>query len=128
MSLIKMFRKWGRKEALALAWTIDDAVSGKTLNDAKIYVQEVCFRLGHIAPKIRVRLFRYPGDKEIYFEQSHFIKIPGQQNDHLPSMKSDSNEAYALTHAVEGFTHPYKYAVEQGNEPSDGWLIVNEDF
>ncbi len=118
----------GRKEAIALAWTIDDAVSSKTLKDAKIYVQEVCFRLGHLAPKIRVRLFRYPGDKEIYFELSHFIKIPGQQDDHLPSLKSDSNVAYALNHAVEGLTHPYEYAVEQGNEPSDGWLIANQDF
>ena len=111
-----------------MAWTIDDAVSSKTLTDTKIHVREVSFRLGHLAPKIKVRLFRYPGDKEIYFEQSHFIQTPEQKDVHLPAMKSDSNEAYALTHAVEGLTHPYEYAVEQGHEPSDDWLIENEDF
>ena len=111
-----------------MAWTIDDAVSGKTLRDTKIHVREVSFRLGHLDSKIRIRLFRYPGDKEIYFEHSHFIQTPGQADVHLPAMQSDSNEAYALTHAVEALTRPYDYAVEQGHEPSDDWLIENEDF
>ena len=111
-----------------MAWTIDDAVSTKTLNDAKIHVREISFRLGHLAPKIRIRLFRYPGDKEVYFEQSHYIKTPEQTEVHLPTMKSDSNEAYALSYAVQGFTHSYEYAVEHGNEPSDAWLITNQDF
>ena len=128
ISLIVVLWNIGRKEDTALAWTIDDAISTKTLRDAKIHVCEVSFRLGHLAPKIRIRLFRYPGDKEIYFEQSHFIQTPEQADVHLPSMRSDSNEAYALTHAVEGLTHPYEFAVEQGNEPSEGWLIANEDF
>ena len=111
-----------------MAWTIDDAVVSKTLKDAKIHILEVSFRLGHLAPKIRIRLFRYPGDKEIYFEQSHFMKSPEQPDVHLPEMKSDSNEAYALTHAVEGLTHPYEQAVKQGHEASEAWLIANEDF
>ena len=111
-----------------MAWTIDDAVADKTLRDAKIHLQEISFRLGDMTPKVRVRLFRYPGDKEIYSEQSHFIRTPEQAGVSLPALKSDSNEAYALIHAVEGLTHPYEDAVEQGHEPSDAWLIVNHDF
>ena len=111
-----------------MAWTIDDAVSNKTLRDAKIHVRGVSFRLGDLSPKIRVRLFRWPGDKEIYFEQSHFLRVPGQREAHTPGLKSDSNEAYALTHAVEALAHAYDDAVERGHQPSDEWLIENEDF
>ncbi|UCE81635.1 MAG: hypothetical protein JSV47_07640 [Deltaproteobacteria bacterium] len=111
-----------------MAWTIDDAVSDKNLIDAKIHLQEVSFRLGDLTPKIRIRLFRYPGDKEVYFEQSHFIQTPGQESVYFPAMKSDNSVAYALTHAVEGLTHAYHAAVELGHEPSDVWLVTNPDF
>ena len=111
-----------------MAWTIDDAVSSKSLRNAKIHILEVSFRLDQLAPQIRIRLFRFPGDKEFYFEQSHHIQTPEQTDVYLPTMQSDSNEAYALTHAVEGLTHPYQHAVAQGYEPSEAWLIVNEDY
>jgi hypothetical protein len=111
-----------------LGWTIDDAVSSRTLRDAKIFVSEVSFRLGALTPKIRVRLFRYPGDREVYFEQSHFIKIPGQRSSGEVFLKSDKDEAYALTHAVETLTHQYETALAEGVEPSDSWLILNDDY
>lgn len=111
-----------------MAWTIDDAVSNKTLKDTKIYIREVCFRLGELSPKVRVRLFRFPGDKEIYFEQSHFIQTPEQPSSDVAFLKSDKNEAYALTHAVEGLIHPYEAAVAEGHEPSDSWLMSNDDY
>ena len=111
-----------------MAWTIDDAVSSQTLRDAKIHVREVSFRLGSLTRKIIIRLYRIPGDKEIYFEQNHFLQTPDLKNAAQPSLKSDSNEAYALNHAVEGLIHAYDTAVERGNQPSDAWLIPNEDF
>ena len=111
-----------------MAWTIDDAVSHKVLRDIKIFVREVSFRLGDLTPKIRVRLFRYPGDKEIYFEQSHFLQTPEQTSPVVPPLKSDNNEAYALTHAVETLVLSYEAAVTLGNEPSDSWLISNPDY
>ena len=111
-----------------MGWTIDDAVSSRTLRDVKIFVGEVSFHLGNLTPKIRVRLFRYPGDKEIYFEQSHFVKIPDQRGSDQTFLKSDKDEAYALTHAVEALTCPYEAAVGEGREPSDSWLIVNDDY
>ena len=111
-----------------MGWTIDDAVSNRTLRDAKIFVSEVSFRLGDLTPTIRVRLFRYPGDKEVYFEQSHFVKIPDQRISDETFLKSDKDEAYALTHAVEALTHPYEAALAEGLEPADSWLIVNNDY
>jgi hypothetical protein len=111
-----------------LGWTIDDAVSNRTLRDAKIFVREVCFRLGNLTPKIRVRLFRYPGDREVYFEQSHFIKIPDQRTSDEAFLKSDKDEAYALTHAVEALIHQYETALAEELEPSDSWLILNDDY
>ena len=111
-----------------MSWTIDDAVSSNILRDAKIFLREISFRLGSLRPKIRVRLFRYPGDREIYFDQSHFIEIPDSAAKISPPLKSDNTESYALTHAVEAFTHPYEAAVEQGLEPSDSWLVVNHDY
>lgn len=111
-----------------MAWQIDDAVSNRTLRDVKIFLSEVSFRLGDLTPKIRVRLFRYPGDREIYFEQSHFLKIPDQKMADEVLLKSDKDEAYALTHAVEALTHPYEAAVTEGREPSDSWLILNDDY
>lgn len=117
-----------REEDITLAWTIDDAVSSNTLRDAKIFVREVSFRLGSLSPKIRIRLFRYPGDKEIYFDQSHFIKIPDSASTDAHPLKSDKNEPYALNHAVEALTHPYEAAAEQGLEPSDSWLVPNDDY
>jgi hypothetical protein len=111
-----------------LGWTIDDAVSNRTLRDAKIFLSEVAFRLGDLSPKIRVRLFRYPGDREVYFEQSHFVKIPDQATSGEALLKSDKDEAYALTHAVEALTHPYEAALAKGREPSDSWLMPNDDY
>ena len=111
-----------------MGWTIDDAVSSRTLRDAKIFVNEVAFRLGDLTPKIRVRLFRYPGDREVYFEQSHFVKIPDHRTLDETFLKSDKDEAYALTHAVEALTHPYEAALAEGLEPSDSWLIFNNDY
>jgi hypothetical protein len=111
-----------------LGWQIDDAVSNRTLRDAKIFLSEVSFRLGDLTPKIRVRLFRYPGDREVYFEQSHFFKIPDLKTSDEALLKSDKDEAYALTHAVEALTHPYEAALAEGREPSDSWLILNNDY
>ena len=111
-----------------MGWTIDDAVSHRTLRDARIFVSEVSFRLGDLAPKITVRLFRYPGDGEVYFEQSHFIKIPEQKSPDEDILRSDNNEAYALTHAVEALIRPYEAALAEGLEPSDSWLVRNDDF
>ena len=111
-----------------MAWTIDDAVSSKSLKDAKIHILEASFRLDHLAPKIRIRLFRFPGDKEVYFEQSHFFKIPDQETSDEALLKSDKDEAYALTHAVEALTHPYEAALAEGREPSDSWLILKNDY
>ena len=111
-----------------MGWSIDDALSNRTLRDAKIFVGEVSFRLGSLTPKIRVRLFRYPGDREVYFEQSHFLQIPDQRISNETLLKSDKDEAYALTHAVEALMHPYETAIAEGLEPSDLWLIVNDDY
>lgn len=111
-----------------MGWTIDDAVSNRTLRDAKIFVGEVSFRLGSLTPKIRVRLFRYPGDREVYFEQSHFLEIPDQMTSGEALLKSDKDEAYALTHAVEALLYPYETALAEGLEPSDSWLILNDDY
>ena len=111
-----------------MGWTIDDAVSNRTLRDVKILLSEVSFRLGDLTPKIRVRLFRYPGDREVYFEQSHFVKIPDQSSSDEAFLRSDKDEAYALTHAVEALTHSYEAALAGGLEPSDSWLILNDDY
>ena len=111
-----------------MGWTIDDAVSNRTLRDVKILLSEVSFRLGDLTPKIRVRLFRYPGDREVYFEQSHFAKIPDQSSSDEAFLRSDKDEAYALTHAVEALTHSYEAALAGGLEPSDSWLILNDDY
>jgi len=113
---------------ITLGWTVDDAVSHRRLRDAKIFVSEVSFRLGDLTPKIRVRLFRYPGDREIYFEQSHFVKIPDQMASQEAFLQSDKDEAYALTHAVEALIHLYEAAIAEGREPSDSWLILNDDY
>jgi hypothetical protein len=113
---------------ITLAWTIDDAVSHKVLKDIKIFVREVSFRLGDLTPKIRIRLFRYPGDREIYFDQSHFLQTPDQTSPVVPPLKSDNNEAYALSHAVETLTLSYEAAVSLGHEPSEEWLILNQDY
>ena len=113
---------------MTMAWTIDDAISDKTLCDAKVHVREVSFRLGSLTPRIRVRLFRRPGDKEIYWEQSHFLQIQGQESERVTTPRSDSDEAYALTHAAESLTRAYQAAVEQGYEPADAWLVPNSEF
>jgi hypothetical protein len=111
-----------------MAWTIDDALSNKHVVDAKIFIGEVCFRLGNLAPKVTIKLYRRPGDREVYFQESHFIRIPELESADVVGPKSDNDEAYALTHAVEGLTRIYNAAVEQGLQPSDSWLVANDAF
>ena len=90
-----------------MAWTVDDAVSHKMLRDAKIFVREVSFRLADLKSMIRIRLFRYPGDKEIYYELSHFLQPPDQTSPIVPHLKSDNNELKPTAYARHTF---YRFA------------------
>lgn len=111
-----------------MAWTVDDVLIKKNVRDARIYTREVSFRLGELRSKIHIRLYRQPGDREVYFEQSHFIRIPEKVSAYVPNRNSDLDEAYALSLAMEPFLHLYDAAVKQGLEPSETWLLANEDF
>ena len=126
--MLSALRDHQQEEETTLGWTIDDAVSNRTLRDAKIFLTEVAFRLGDLSPKIRVRLFRYPGDREVYFDQSHFVKIPDQRISDHALLQSDKDEAYALTHAVESLTHPYEAAIAEGREPCESWLTERTEL
>ena len=111
-----------------MAWKVDDAAAHPALRDVKIWLREVSFHLGVLAPRIRIRLFRRPGDIDIHFEQSHFLKPPNSSAPLMPPNKTDTQEGYVLFHAVQALTQAYESALAAGHAPEDSWLVPNANY
>jgi len=107
---------------------VDDAVSRAGVVDARIHLAEVSFRLGTLSPRVRVRLFRRPGSREVYFEPSHFLVVPGMATQLTPAVTSDTDEAHALALVVDSMSAALDAAVSRGLAPSDAWLVANRDY
>lgn len=87
---------------------------------------EYTFNLGELSQPITIRLSR--ARKGVWYEQSHFIKTPGQAMPHKTSGPRGEDEHDALRKAVWDLLGWYQGAVNDGHQPEDAWLVPNDDF
>ena len=112
-----------------MPWTIESALDAPSVTEPKIIIGEYQFYVGKLQTPIVVKLYRYPGGKEIFFMLSHFIHTPSQSGPYQPSSPCDDDEAYALHRAVSmTIADWYDGAVKEGHEPRESWLIENKLF
>lgn len=115
-----------------MAWTEKSIFEDKALLEPRKFVAEYEFYLKAIPVKIRVRIYEdlkpnVPSDP-YYFSTSHSIHTPEQIGPYTPSAPWTSDPQYALRKAVESVVLYYRAAKEKGHQPSESWLVRNEDF
>lgn len=90
--------------------------------------KEYEFLLKGFSIPIRIHLYRIPGQRGIFFKQSHYIKTPTQLDAYITSRPCNDDVGSALWQAVSGITRFYKEAVKAEYNPNDNWLIPSERF
>ena len=85
----------------------------------------IFFETGTERFKVRFRVFE-TGDQRFFFEQSHFISTPLQEQSHTPSATTDDQPHAALQRGVQSITTFYDDAVSQGHKPAADWFVLND--
>lgn len=79
--------------------------------------------------RFRVSLRVYETDDGRYFfEQSHFIRTPVQDEAHVIGAELHLGVDQALSRAVESVTTYYELAVERGHTPARDWFVRNDVY
>jgi len=97
------------------------------LRELKVYLN-----VGHSTfnPCIRIKLWKsgvhpqYP----YHFTVSHHVHTPTQAGPYYPSRTQAASETEAITEAISTTTSFLKSAIQEGHEPSQTWLVPNNDF
>jgi len=108
-----------------MAWTIDDALTDKSIDRTEKTARGYSFWLKGIPTEIQVVLSVNPADGGYNFHLSHLIKTPDQIGSYNPGRPWGDYEAYALHLAVSAITRDYNIAVGKGRKPIPEWLIPN---
>lgn len=98
------------------------------LSDALEFLFEYQLKLPGIETLITIRFYRDPRTDLVWFSQSHFIKTPLQLGPYMPGSPVNDTEERALNQAVSEINRWYQAAVRHGHQPSESWLVPNDDF
>jgi hypothetical protein len=98
------------------------------LTEIKIYLN--C--KNDFRPCIKVRIYKNTtSEKEPYtYEPSHYVRTPLEAGlqPYRSSLKDRKTESDALEKAIEDVVSQINGAIDAGHEPSDDWLIPNENW
>lgn len=95
----------------------------------KKIIGEYSFRLNEIPDvEVKIKLYKYADNTDIFFETSHYIHTPTQAGVYITSRNSARTEEIALEMAINTITNYYESAISDGYEPSIDWLQENESF
>ncbi len=96
------------------------------LNEIKIYLK--CEN--DFSPSIKVRIYKNTiSEKEPYtYEVSHYVKTPLQHIPYYSSLKNRETESAAVEKAIGDVVSYINGAIDAGHEPSEDWLIPNENW
>jgi hypothetical protein len=86
------------------------------------------FRLGVLEQRITIRLYWNISEHKVECEQSHFLCTPAQFGPYTADPPRTNSEVDALRTALEPLTAYYEYAIREGHEPEETWLVPNESF
>ena len=84
----------------------------------------------HFHPTVRVKIYRSSvlSGQPYHFEVSHHVHTPSQAGPYYPSRTFSESETSAIERAITTTMSFLKSAIREGLEPSDSWLVPNEDF
>ena len=108
--------------------TTDTAFDSDYVQDPRRLLSTYEFRLGALAQRITIRLYWNISKRKVEFEQSHLLRSPAQFGLYTPDAPYTNNEEDALRTALKPFKAFYEYAVREGYEPDETWLVTNESF
>lgn len=93
---------------------------------------KVLLQLGHphFHPTIRIKLYRsnVVAGQPYHFEVSHYSHTPTQAGPYMTSRSFAESEDGAIRRAISTTTSFLKAAIREGLEPTERWLVANEDF
>lgn len=97
------------------------------IRELKIYLN---VGADHFNPRIRIKIWKSSvSSREPYhFTVSHHVHTPIQADPYYPSITQASTEAEAIQQAISSTTTFLVGAINTGHEPSENWLIPNENF
>jgi hypothetical protein len=81
-------------------------------------------------PKIRIKIWKSSinSSEPFHFTVSHNVHTPTQFGPYYPSVAQAVTESQAIDSAISAITKFLVSAIKEGHEPSDDWLVPNEDF
>lgn len=77
--------------------------------------------------RVAIRVYE-TGDGRYFFEQSHYIRTPVQEEAHVLAAETHPGPHVALSRAVESITTYYEEAIGRGHEPSADWFVRNDVY
>ena len=93
---------------------------------------KLCLDVGHdyFRPWIKVKIYKSSviGGVPYHFEVSHHIHTPTQIAPYFPSRTSFESESEAIQQAISTTITFIQSAIRAGYEPSDDWLVSNDNF
>jgi len=97
------------------------------IRELKIYLN---LEVNHFNPCIRIKIWKSSvNSREPYhFTVSHDVRTPMQAGPYYPSRTQAATESEAIHQAILSTNYYLVGAINQGHEPSDSWLIPNDDF
>lgn len=108
--------------------------SDEGVEESYVLVREVKLLLNvghpHFYPRVGVKIWRsnavplYP----YHFAVSHHVHTPDQAAPYYPSRSSGESETEVLEEAVTSTRIFLQKAIRAGHEPSEEWLVRNEDY
>lgn len=104
------------------------------VNEAYVLIREVKLVLNvdhelyHPTIRVKVYLSNLPVTQPYYFEVSHTANVPGAASAYVSSRSGGYSEETAISTAISLIVRPINEAIRSGNEPSDDWLIPNDNF
>ena len=85
------------------------------------------FETGAERFRVSIRVYE-TDDGRYFFEQSHYIRTPVQEQSQVLTAEKHPVPAAALSRAVESITTYYEDAVERGHQPSANWFVRNDVY
>jgi len=117
---------------------VEDAVKvldeDDEVNESYVLLREIKAYLdvGHdfFHPRIKIKIYisNVTPSAPFHFEVSHNVHTPKQAGPYYPSRTSFESKCEAIRQAISTTTSFIKDALRAGHEPSENWLVPNDDF
>ncbi|WP_160286840.1 hypothetical protein [Pseudomonas knackmussii] len=84
----------------------------------------------HFSPEVGIKIWKSNvlSGHPYHYELSHHVHTPTQAGPYYPSRTAAETETQAIDMAIDAFTSFLVSAIQAGHQPSEAWLVPNEDY